>query len=353
MKNYFAAALIILSSCKKDAVVDMTPINAKGEILFISRRISNSADWQMFLMNSDGTNQRIVSNSLVRCSPPILSNSGTKVAFTTYDNNYYNLYIIDKDGQNQKLLSKGKQFCGSPVWSPDDSRIAFVKNDNNVGGTYDIYSIKVDGSNEIKLTNQNDNFSPQYFSDNNSIIFSSSNNNWSGIYKMNIDGSNKQLLTPQNKSFGDAKISPNGKMITITSGDWNGSQIFVMNSDGSSLKQITFTVSPKSYPGWPKDGNCNPVWSPNSSQLAYVSYENGSPDIFIINSNGTGNKRLTDTPLRDESPCWTKDGNYILFSSNRNMNVSSEIYIMRTEGQLQTPLTNYVADDIYPVFISK
>jgi TolB protein len=355
MKKYFVAAFIILSSCKKDAVVDMTPINAKGEVLFISRRISNSADWQMFLMNADGTNQRAVSNNLVRCSPPVLSNNGTKVAFTTYDNNfYYNLYIIDIDGQNQKFLSKGKQFCGSPAWSADDSRIAFVKNDNNVGGTYDIYSIKVDGSNEIKLTSQNDNFSPQYLPDNNSIIFSSSNNTWTGIYKMNIDGSNKQLLTPQSKSFGDPKISPNGNMISITSNDWNGSQIFVMNSDGSSLKQITFTVSSKYFDtGFPRDGNCNPVWSPYSDKLAYVSYENGSPDIFLINSNGTGNKRLTDTPLRDENPVWTKDGNYILFSSNRNPNVASQIYIMRTQGQLQTPLTNYMGDNIYPTFIDK
>jgi TolB protein len=355
MKKYFIVAVIILSSCKKDAVVDMTPINAKGEILFISRRISNSADWQIFLMNADGTNQRALSNNLVRCSPPILSHSGTKVAFTTYDNNfYYNLYVIDIDGQNQNLLSKGKQFCGSPAWSPDDRRIAFVKNDNNMGGTYDIYSISVDGSNEIKLTNQNDNFSPQYSPDNNSIIFSSSNNTWAGIYKMNIDGSSKRLLTPQNKSFGDPKISPSGTMIAITSNDWNGSQIFVMNSDGTNLKQITFTVSSKYFDtGFPRDGNCNPVWSPSSDQLAYVSYENGSPDIFNINSDGTGNKRLTDTPLRDENPVWTKDGNYILFSSNRSPNVASEIYIMRTAGQVQTPLTNYRGDNIYPTFIDK
>jgi Tol biopolymer transport system component len=343
MKKYIFAVLIILSSCKKDAVVDMTPINTKGEVLFISRRIPNSADWQMFLMNADGTNQRAISNSLVRCSPPVLSNSGTKVAFTTYD----------LDGQNQKILSKGKQFCGSPNWSPDDSKLTFVKNDNNVGGTYDIYSIKVDGSNEIKLTNQNDNFSPQYSPDNNSIIFSSSNNTWTGIYKMNINGSNKQLLTPQSKSFGDPKISSSGNMISITSNDWNGSQIFVMNSDGSNLKQITFTVSSKYFDtGFPRDGNCNPVWSPNDDKLAYVSYENGSPDIFIIKSDGTGNKRLTDTPLRDENPVWTKDG-YILFSSNRNPNVASQIYIMRTEGQLQTPLTNYMGDNIYPTFIYK
>jgi TolB protein len=355
MKKYFVAVLIVLSSCKRDAVVDMTPISAKGEVLFISRRIPNSADWQMFLMNADGTDQRVLSNNLVRCATPVLSHSGSKVAFTTCDSNFfYNLYIIDINGQNQKFLSKGKQFCGNPTWSPDDSRITFVKNDNNVGGTNDIYSIGVDGSNEIKLTNQNNNFSPQYFPNNNSIIFSCSNNTWTGIYKMNSDGSNKQLLTPQNKSFGDSKISPDGNMISITSIDWNGSQIFVMNSDGSNLKQITFTVSSKYFDtGFPRDGNCNPIWSPTGEKLDYVSYENGSPDIFVINSNGTGNKRLTNTPLRDENPCWTKDGNYILFASNRNLNFSSEIYIMRTEGQLQTSLTNYISDDIYPTFINK
>lgn len=355
MKKYIAVAFVILSSCKKDVALDMTPIAAKGEILFISRRIPNSADWQMFLMNADGTNQRAVSNSIVHCSPPTLSNNGAKIAFTSYDNNYYYyLYIIDIDGQNQKLLSKAKQFCGSPVWSPDDNRIAFVKNDNNVGGTYDIYSIQTDGSNEMRLTNQNDNFSPQFSSDNTSIIFSSSNNNTTGIYKMDIDGGNKQLLTPKNKSFGDPRISPNGNKILITSNDRNGSQIFVMNSDGSNLKQITFTVSSKYLDtGFPRDGNGNPVWSPNGDKLAYVSYENGSPDIFIINSNGTGNKRLTDTPLRDENPVWTKDGNYILFSSNRNPNVAAQIYIMRIEGQLQTPLTNYSGDNIYPIFVDK
>jgi TolB protein len=352
MKKYLVAALVILSSCRKDAVVDITPIHAKGEILFISRRISNSADWKMFLMNTDGTNQRAISNNIVRCSPPILSQSGTKIAFTTYDDFYYNLYIIDVDGQNQTLLSKGKQFCGSPAWSPDDSRIAFVKNDNNVGGTYDIYSIKSDGSDETRLTNQDDNFSPQYLPDNHAIIFSSSNNACTGIYKMNVDGGNKQLLTPPNKSFGNPKISPGGNMIAITSNDWKGSQIFVMNADGSNLKQITFMVSSEYFDsGFPRDGNSNPVWSPTGDKLVYVSYENGSPDIFTIHSNGTGNKRLTDTPLRDENPNWTKDGNYILFSSNRDAKLSAEIYIMGTEGQLQTPLTNYVSDDIYPVFI--
>jgi TolB protein len=353
MKRYLVAALVVAASCKKDTAVDLTPIRAEGEIVFISRRIANSADWRIFLMNADGTNQRALSNSLVRCAAPISSNSGTKIAFTTYENNYYNLYIIDKDGQNQKLLAKGKQLCCAPAWSPDDSTIAFSKNNNDNGGTFDIYTIKTDGSGEIKLTDQNNNASPRFY-DLNSIIFSSSNGSWSGIYKMNADGSNKQLLTPQNKSFGNPVISPDRTKIAVTSLDWNGSQIFTMNASGTGLKQITFTVSPKYYDrGYPRDGNGNPAWSPDSRKLAYVSYANGSPDIFTINPDGKKNKRLTDTPLRDEHPAWSKDGHYILFASNRNLNVSSEIYIMRTEGQLQTPLTHFNADDSYPSMINK
>lgn len=361
MNKYYVAIFIFLSSCSKDDIGNMPPIevnqtsiDAEGKILFISRRISNSADWQMVLMNADGSNQILVSDKLVRCAMPVLSNNKKKIAFTTYDENYYyNLYIVDTNGQNLQFLSRGKQYCGSPSWSPDDNAIAFVKNGNDAGGSYDIYLINVNGNNEIKLTHQNSNFSPRFLS-NDDIIYSSSNGTWAGIFTVKRDGNGQKLLSPQNKSFSDPVVSPDKTKIAITSNDWNGSQIFVMNADGSHLKQITFTVSSKYFSaGYPRDGNCNPVWSPNSNAIAYVSYENGSPDIFKIYSTGIGNKRLTDTPLRDENPCWTSDGKYIIFSSNRNLNVSSEIYIMTAGGQLQTPLSNYFGDDIYPTFIDR
>lgn len=355
MKKYLFAALVIFASCKKDkAVIDMSPIDAKGDIFFISRRISNSPDWQMYVMHADGTNQRLISNSIVPCSPPVVSNSGRQVAFLTCDSSYiYSLNVINIDGTGQKILSAGKPLCYQPAWSPDDSHIVFVKNDNAAGGRSDIYTINTDGSNETKLTTQGDNFTPQYLG-NNSILYASSNSTPTGIYKMNTDGSSKQLLSPAGKSFSNPLPSPDEKLITFVSNDWNGGQVFVMNANGSNVKQLTFTVNTKYFDtGFPREGNGNPVWSPNSARIAYVSYESGNPDIFVINADGTGNQRLTDNTLRDEYPSFTKDGNYIIFTSNRDVTLSSEIYIMRTEGQLQTPLTHYIADDIYPSFISK
>ena len=352
MKKYLVAALVFVTACSKDSAIDMTPIDAQGEVIFISRRITNSADWQIFSMNADGTDQKLLSNSLVRCSPVVPSNNGSKLVFTTYENGYYHLYVIDKTGQNQRLLAIAKQYCGDACWSPDDNRIAFVKSDSINGSSYDIYSIQPDGNNIVQLTNQSINISPRYYGSD-LLLFSSLANDISSIYKMKSDGSGKVLLTPQNKSFGNPVISPDKSKIAITSIDRQGSQIFIMDANGNNLKQITFTVSPNYFDvGYPRDGNLNPVWSPNSSRIAYVSYENGSPDIFAIDADGKRNKRLTDTPLRDESPAWTKDGNYILFSSNRNPNVATQIYIMRTEGQLQTPVTSFPGDNVYPAFVN-
>ena len=72
----------------------------------------------------------------------------------------------------------------------DAGSVAFVKNVNEVGHTYNIYTISADGSNERKLTSGDFNHSPQFVG-NTSIIYSSSNYNWSGIYKINLDGSNR------------------------------------------------------------------------------------------------------------------------------------------------------------------
>ena len=360
MKKYVIIALCILTSCQKDITDQTGTIDVKGEILYVSTRlINNYPIHQLYKMNADGTNQRLISDKSV--SPPVLSHNKKKIAFTTYENSEACLYVIDADGQNLKLLDKANSVSFGPVWSSDDSKISFVRCDDNPIINHDIYTINANGTNRIQLTNQNDNTSPLYFPDNSAIIYSSRNGNMSGVYKMNVDGTNKQLLSPPGRSFDVSAISPDGRMIAINSDDWNGTQIFVMEKDGSNLKQITFTVE-KNYTdtGVPRGGNYNPVWSPDNSKIVYVSAENTSPDIFVINTDGSGNKKLTDSPLRDELPAWTDDSRHIIYagvkfwySGNTPTYGAWVISIMTADGQLKKELTDNKDGDLYPVFIGK
>ncbi len=342
---------LISFSCSKDINITKLDCNSDSEILFISRRISNSADWQIYIMDCNGNNQRTLLDKIVRYSRPICSHDGSKIAFTTYVDKTYYLYIIDKEGQNLNLLSTGEQYCGNPAFSFDDTKIVFSKNDNTVGHNSDIYVINIDGSNETKLTNQDYNTSPSWFPSGNKIIFASFNDTSCGIYTMNSDGTEKKLLTPPDQSFWHPVISPVGNKIALVTKDWDGSQIYVMDSDGKNLKQLTFTVSPNYSVAKPRDANKDPRWSPSGDKIAYVSWEDGDPEIFIINPDGTGKKRLTNTSSRDENPYWSTDDRYILFSSGRDQGMNTEIYIMRADGTEQTALSKYSGDDTLPLWL--
>ena len=218
--------------------------------------------------------------------------------------------------------------------------------------SYDhIYTINVNTRIETQLTD-NHSHSP-IFLDQHTIIYTASDDLFRpAIYSINIDGGNKKLLTPEGKSFAMPRISPDKKMIAMVQPSWEGSQIYTMKMDGSRLKQLTNTAATFQYPGSPKDGNTDPQWSPDSKRLVYVSYTvNGSPDIFTIDPDGKNNKMLTDGIKRDESPSWSADGSHILFSSNGNPEINTEIYIMTKEGRNPKPLTKFVYDDVFPVFL--
>lgn len=360
MRKYLAIALVLLAACNKDEYKDPPlnhdPIDAKGDILFISRRTPNSAAWTVYRMNADGTNQHALTAPFDDVSKLVPSHDSKKVLFVTRDFTTfsYSLVVMDVDGQNMRTLLSGETYCGNPVWSPDDSRIAFEKQESRTSTDQNIYTMNPDGSGLLQLTTANVNETPRYFPNGQAIVYTTSIGTQSGVYSMKPDGSSKRQLTPVAKSFRDPQVSASGKWIAVTSVDMNGSQLFVMNSAGSSMKQLTSTVA-KDYNdvGFARGGNERPVWSPVTDKMAYVSYENNSPDIFVVNADGTGNKRLTDSPVIDDYPCWTNDGNYILFHSGRNQSLSQEIYIMRNLGELQTPLCNSVYEDIWPAFIAK
>lgn len=72
------------------------------------------------------------------------------------------------------------------------------------------------------------------------------------------------------------------------------------------------------------------TYSPDGSKIAFVSNADGDFEIYVINADGSGMKKLTDNEQNDYDVKWSPDGSHLLFSSDRTE--QWELYVMRTDG---------------------
>ena len=231
---------------------DVTPrFDASGRrIVFSSNRAGN--DYEIHLMNADGSGVTRLTNVAGRDDEPVMSPDGTKIAFlgtrppplVNFDSN---VWIMNADGSNPIRLTTNQGFNGrasNPVFNHDGTRIAFdTVRDLLTGNNRDIYSIRTDGSNEIRLTTTAGiDMEPAYSRDGSRIVFISYRNGAATngeIYTMRSDGSDPRRIT--NTTFREFKptFSPDGAQIVFMA-DYDGSpKPYAINRDGTGLRKIT------------------------------------------------------------------------------------------------------------------
>jgi TolB protein len=121
---------------------------------------------------------------------------------------------------------------------------------------------------------------------------------------------------------------PNGRIVFASSRDGN-SEIYSMNPDGSGLKRLTNHLA----------DDYDPAISPDGMRIAFRSHRSGCSDIWVMNADGSNPVRLTETPTSLEvEPAWSPDGSKIAFSSSRD--ASWEIYVMDADGSNETRITS-------------
>jgi Tol biopolymer transport system component len=351
---------VLISSCESSLtnVVgrcsegDFISPKTNSKILFISRRIENSADWNLFLMNFDGSQQVKITDLTVRCEKIVISHSGKTILFVHNSQDFfYELYSVNIDGTKLTLIDRANRYLGSADWTLDDSKIIYSKNRSESSDDNDLILYDFTTKEKVTLTESGNNYSAK-FSPDNKIVYSQENNMSSGIYLMNIDGSNKQLIFPD---AGNPVWSPGGKRIAyISTGDLGSPQIFIACADGSNSRQLTKSYQANWDSGFPNFGNYNPQWSLDGKKIVYQSDVNdGLPEIYIMNSDGSNQVRLTNTDRRNEHPVISSDGEHIIFTSNRDLNYNFDIFEMNLDGKNQTPLSKYAGYDSFPVIMTE
>ncbi|MGH9942827.1 MAG: Calx-beta domain-containing protein, partial [Pyrinomonadaceae bacterium] len=266
-------------------------------------------------INPDGSGQtRLISNHTGEERYPAWSPDATKIVFCRRITQSYDIFVVNADGSNEVRLTNTANAASNPSsscnpsWSPDGAKIAFV------GGGADILVMNADGSGIVNLTNHPaTDVDPAWSPDGTRIAFASLRD-FPGItgdiargfeiYSMNTDGSNVVRLT--NNQFPDSapSWSPDTTRLAFTRREINqqtGAQnveIYAMNADGSG--QTNLTNHPSS--------DFDPSWSPDGARIAFITFRDAvhssNTEIYMMDADGSFPTRITNNFFEDREPNW-------------------------------------------------
>lgn len=183
----------------------------------------------------------------------------------------------------------------------------------------------------------------------NAIAFVSSQDGDYAIYGMNTDGTNQGRLTDERGDLStregiqfqtEPAWSPDGTRIAFASAREGSFDIYVMNSDGTGTKRLTSL----------KENDQHPTWSPDGSRIAFTRFSDVD-HLYVMNADGTGARRLTDDDLTAEAePAWSLDGRWIAYSHRASGSDLREIWVVRPDGSGRRSVTKLDAKSYTPTW---
>ena len=243
----------------------------------------------------------------------------TKIAFTVIAGKHKKeIGVMDMDGDNAHTVTKDGSIDLSPSWGPG-GRIAYSGFGKE--GRPEIYVTGAKGGSRKITSNGNINLSPAFTPSGDAIAVASAVTGDTEIYLMGLNGKIIRQLT---KSFGidvNPSWSPDGSTFVFASE--RAGNLHIFKSTGERL----------TYVGYQND---NPSWSPKGDKILFQGRDSGTWDIFVMNSDGSSIQRLTSGMGSNESPTWAPNARFVSCSSTRNG--KSQVVIMRDDGTNQTAL---------------
>ena len=281
------------------------------QLIFQSTRDGHGCD-QIYTMNIDGSNVKMISNGDGRTTCSYFFPNGKRVLYSS-------THLGDKQCPPRPDYSKGY------VWA--------------VYPTFDIFTASPDGSNVKQLTN-----TPGYDAettitlDGKKLVFTSTRGGDLDIYTMDADGKNVRRLTNELGYDGGPFWSYDGKQIVYRAYHPETEQqkadylsllkqnlirpttleIWVMNADSSNKRQVTHNGK----------ANFGPYFFPDGKRIIFASNMDDPRgrnfDLYVINVDGTGLERITYNDTFDGFPMFSPDGKKLVFASNRNAKVQGD-----------------------------
>lgn len=229
-------------------------------------------------------------------------------------------------------------FTGRPGVA--DTEIAFI---STRGGTKEVHVMDADGQNLRGATrNRSINSFPEWSPDGTSILYTTyRHRNRPSLFLLTRGRKSPGRILRNLKATGAiyrGVYAPDGNRLALVMSKEGGTEIFTIDRNGGSLRNLTRNRAIE----------VSPAWSPDGRRIAFVSDRTGSPQIYVMNADGSATRRLTYNGSYNTSPTWSPDGQWIAYEGR--VGGQFDIWLIDPEGRTNLPLVTHGRSDEHPSF---
>lgn len=235
---------------------------------------------------------------------------------------HYQIYTLSLKDQQPMMVSTSKGACTCAYFKPDGQKIIFASSHEDPH----LEAQEPSPSQKTQTGNYKWDLTP-----------------YMNIYEANPDGTCLTPLTRGSAYHAECAYSPDGSRIVYASNQDGSMNIYTMKADGSDHQQVTQTTS--CYNG-------GPFFSPDGNHIIFRA-DRDKPDylqIYVIQTDGTNERQLTFNSAVNWAPYWHPNGKVIAFTTSLHGHRHYEIYLLNIENGVHYRLTHSSSFDGLPVF---
>ncbi len=240
---------------------------------------------------------------------PVFSPDGRLLAFVRWTGQEAgDIYLLDMGTRAVTRLTSRNRGIFGLAWGEEGRELVFASNNGREGR---VWRVPVSGGEPVATEIAAEILSLCYSPARHLLAYEEGFNDLN-IWRMPGPAADERRAAPQ-RLIGSTQAdlnpdySPDGTKILFSSRRTGSSEIWMSDSEGKNLVQLT---SLGRHSGTPR-------WSPDGRQIAFDSRPEGDSDIFVMDPRGRAPFRLTDNRADDIVPSWSRDGKWVYFGSER------------------------------------